>query len=811
MKATLLHDEWQVRAKPDNSFEAITKVIPYEDVTLPHDAVILGTRGAEHDASVGYFPAGQWEYRRTITRDAADAVVLLDFEGVYRDARVYLDDMLIGEHAYGYTGFLVDLGRYCTPGRDHELVVEARCGLDSRWYSGCGIYRPVRLLTAGEVYLAPHSLRVHTREIAADNALIEANIEVSNLSHTMRTVELRLVVTGPDGAEVASSSTPVTVLPGEPARSRSLLVIDTPELWSAENPKLYQVTATLHDGEEQIDHDASRFGVRTIRVDAKRGLQINGETVNLRGACIHHDNGLLGSASYAAAEERRVIGLKNAGFNAIRSAHHPMSVALLEACDRHGMYVLDETFDMWTSGKTINDYSTRYLQNWEQDVTAMVTKDYNHPSVVMYSIGNEIPETGSQWGAILGRRQAETIRSLDESRPTTNAINAMLSVMAEMREMAAGMGVPDLSDGAGINTMMSLMGDMVNIIGTSDVVTEKIAESWALVDVAGMNYLEARYEMDGELFPNRVILGTETFPDRIANNWRLVTSLSHVIGDFTWTGWDYLGEVGIGRVQEIAPGESVSLQGPYPWVAAWCADIDILGNRRPVSFYREIVFGLRSEPYAIAMPPRPEGLTNLSTPWAWTDGLPSWNWPGHENEPMLIEVYSDAEQVELLLNDERVAVVDTGAAREFKGSTTLPYQTGTLLARALRDGKPAETFTLHTSQGGSTQTELTATEINSAVDDVHLAFVHIGLNDGAGVDIHDSDRSVNVEIEGDGQLLAVGSAKPNPEVFLSEGHTTTFRGRALAIVRVNAGGTATLRVNAEGCAPTSITVGRSGA
>ncbi|WP_025159184.1 glycoside hydrolase family 2 TIM barrel-domain containing protein [Leifsonia aquatica] len=806
MKKTLLKSGWQVRSRSESFAESLAVSEEYRDVEVPHDAVISLERDPEGDPAVGYFPGGVWEYRRPLTRSAEDSVILMEFEGVYRDARVTLDGALVAQHPNGYTGFTADLGRFCPPGVEHELIVEARCGRDSRWYSGAGIYRPVRLLTAGEVYIAPTAVSVRTMDANPVSATIETRVDVASVASNIRTVELRVVVTDPNGFEVARSSTPITVLPGEPARSRSRFTINAPLLWHENTPALYRVTASVHDGSQQLDTETQPFGIRTIRVDAKNGLRINGEPVNLRGACIHHDNGLLGAATYGAAEERRVIGLKNAGFNAIRSAHHPMSVALLDACDRHGMYVLDETFDMWTTGKSPNDYSKDYLQWWESDVEAMISKDLNHPSVILYGIGNEIGETGSPWGGILGRRQAEKTRDLDESRPITNSINAMLSIMDEVRKMAAAMGIGAAGESADINTMMSIMGELVNMVGSSDTATERTAESFALLDVAGMNYLEARYETDPETFPHRVILGTETFPATIAKNWQLVTDLPHVIGDFTWTGWDYLGEVGIGRVQRITPGETAVLAAPYPWIAAWCGDIDLIGDRRPQSYYREIVFGRRRSPYVMVHAEADPNVTELATPWSWPDGLPSWTWPGHCAQQLRVEVYSDADQVELLLENERVAVVETGPNNAFRGTTTLVYREGTLTARAVRAGESGEVFTLRTASGAP---ELRAklTSHFSAFDGNELAFVELSVTDSAGTLLHESASHVRARLDGPGELLALGSADPCPETFLSAGHTKFFRGRALAIVRLSMAGTSSLYVEADGSEPITIDLG----
>lgn len=802
MKSTLLSSGWQVRTKSSSFAETLTSKDVWRDVVIPHDAVIYRDRSASEDPAVGYVPSGQFQYRRSIRREPESAVMLLDFEGVYRDARVYLDGALIGEHAHGYTGFLVDVGTFLADDAEHELVVEARCGKDSRWYSGAGLYRPVHLLTAPDTYVTPSGIRVFTEEITGDLAIIEVAVSVASVATSIRTIDVALEIHDPDGRPVASGRTPVTLLPGESVISRQRFVVTSPQAWSAETPHLYHVAVELTTPQTTAvretttrDRAETTFGIRTVSVDPVRGLRVNGTEVLLRGACIHHDNGPLGSATFSASEERRVRRLKEAGFNAIRSAHHPMSIALLNACDRVGMYVLDETFDMWTSTKTLEDYSNRFTQWWESDVEAMVMKDINRPSVIMYSIGNEIPETGSPWGGILGRRIAEKIRSLDTSRPITNAVNGMLAVMDEVREMAGSFG-SDISDNAGINTMMATMADLVNTIGSSDLVTDRTAESFGVLDVAGMNYLESRYETDPAIFPHRVILGTETYPMGIAKNWRLVTRLAHVIGDFTWTGWDYLGEVGIGRTQVLGPEDIATFAGPYPWISARCGDIDLIGDRRAASFYREIVFGLRHAPYVSVRPPLADGALEVNSPWSWPDGLASWNWPGHESDNMRVDVYSDADAVELLLDGSPVAHVETGPDHDFRAETTVPYRPGVLTARALRGGSPAETVELATS---TTPAAITATveTLRSEHDGQNLAFIAISLDDHDGVHVHHDDRRVVVDVTG-AELLAVASANPAPTVFLDGNATTMFRGRALAVVRLTSNTPATASVRVDG-------------
>ncbi|MEU7855025.1 glycoside hydrolase family 2 TIM barrel-domain containing protein [Nonomuraea sp. NPDC049141] len=562
MIRTSFNDNWQVRPKVNPFAELSGQTVPFHEVRLPHDAMITGDRVDSIDGGPSaYFSGGVYEYRKTffVPEEHRGKRIVIEFEGVYRDAVVHVNGDYAGQRPYGYSTFFIDADRFLRFGQDNEIRVEARGHEDSRWYTGAGIYRDTWLLVGEVVRIAPDGVRVTTPDIDAERAVVEVATTVVNDSIAIRTVDLVTELRDATGAVVASGTSAVTVLPGEPATARQRLYVRGPALWSVNSPALYTCDVALKD----LDAERVTFGIRSLRLDPEHGLRLNGESVKLRGACVHHDNGPLGAATFARAEERRVGILKEAGFNAIRMSHHPMSRAMLDACDRLGMLVVDEAFDVWTSAKSPFDYSLNFPEWWERDIEAMVAKDYNHPSVIMYSIGNEIPETGTPSGAAQGRKLAEKVRALDGTRYVTNAINNMLAVMSDLatlREQATG-----------VNTLMADAGDMMNAISASELVTQRTAESYSVLDVAGMNYSDSRYALDREKFPDRIILGTETFPTRIDGNWALVQQHSTVIGDFTWTGWDYLGEVGIGRPQYATPdGARPTHVAPYPYLLAGC-------------------------------------------------------------------------------------------------------------------------------------------------------------------------------------------------------------------------------------------------
>ncbi|MFQ7650287.1 MAG: glycoside hydrolase family 2 TIM barrel-domain containing protein [Roseburia hominis] len=372
---------------------------------------------------------------------------------------------------------------------------------------------------------------------------------------------------------------------------------------------------------------------------------MNGKVVKLRGGCIHHDNGIIGTAEFTHSAEARVKKLKETGFNAIRSAHYPMSRKLLEACDKYGMYVMDEYSDVWVSTKVEFDYSTQMTEWWEHDIENLVKKDYNHPCVIMYSIGNEIPEAGNKFDVQWGKKIADKLRSLDDTRYTTNSLNLLLAIMNDLPKLMAqnadaqAAANTEKDQPQEINSMMNNLGAMMAQFMASDFAAEKVKEACAQVDITGYNYAAARYEIDGKLFPNRILVGSETNPPDLDKNWELVEKLPYVIGDFDWTAWDYIGETGIGKIN-YTDQQSMGFYAPYPCKIAYCGDINILGNRRPISYWRELIWGLRKAPYIAVTTPQHYGEPQSTTQWSMSDAVRSWNWNGYEGKPVKVEVYA---------------------------------------------------------------------------------------------------------------------------------------------------------------------------
>lgn len=795
MTTTTFNDGWAVRPKTSIFAELQGSSTGGRPVVLPHDAQLSTLRSESNEGGHNaYFAGGAFEYSKHFEAplEWAGKRVSVEFEGIYRDAMVYVNGAYAAQRPSGYSGFTVPLDPYLRYGETNTIRVDARAHRDSRWYTGIGIQPDTWLTVTEPVHIMTKGVQITTPTIEADSAIVVVTTVVANESIHTTTVQLETIITGPDGATAATEAAPVTVRAGSSATVRHRVLLRDPRRWDVDTPNLYQAKSRLRDGDTELQENLTSFGIRDVQVDPERGLRLNGTTIKLRGACIHLDNGILGAASFGRAEERRIELLQEAGFNAIRSAHNPLSSALLDACDRVGMLVMDETFDMWAESKSAFDYSLAFPEWWERDIEAMVAKDFNHPSVIFYSIGNEIPEAGTPLGSELGRKLAEKVRSLDPTRLITNGINGFISVLPQvvaMMQQHAG------DTNGGVNTLMGSAEDFMGQISASPLVTDGTAESFSVLDVAGLNYGDTRYGMEPELFPHRIVVGTETFPRGIAQNWALVQQYPHVIGDFTWTGWDYLGEVGIGRAQYT--DETFSLEAPYPWLSAWCGDIDITGYRRPQSHYREIVFGRRTTPYITVARPQTIGRTASIGQWSWTDGLASWTWDTEQDTPMAVEVYSDAHEVELVVNGAPIGREPAGPAHCYTAHFTAPYVPGTIEAVAYdAAGHKSGRTTLATASEPAL--EARPDRAHLMADHRDLSFINVEFRDTEGVLATTATANVSVTVDGAGELLALGSARPdNAERFDQPTHGT-FDGRLLAIVRPTGAGDIRITVAADG-------------
>lgn len=737
--------------------DARERDLTWEQVDLPHDGVIGLPRQPRqfNGTKKAFFPNGQWEYVKAFEAPKGwrEKTVAVEFEGVQNHAQVFLNGSFLGECPNGYREFTVCLDRYLKYGEKNLLRVLCKTGDDSRWYTGAGIYRNVNLLVANVTHIAHNSLRITTLEANRKSARLRIDAQAVGEARKIRVAIFK------DGAMVAQGMAPGTV------------ELEDPSLWCPEDPSLYTCTAQLLLDGAVVDEATERFGIRTLSVSAKTGLLINGDQVRLRGACIHHDNGVLGVATHRDAEFRRIRKLKEAGFNAIRSAHHPADRYLLDACDELGVLVMDEAFDCWHEGKSPEDYAQDFRKNWQEDITAMVEKDKNRPCVVMYSIGNEISDLANDGGVETCRALADFVKKLDPTRFTTVAVNGLLLLMAKIDQAAMRSGKMQDAPQKDINETMSGLDDVMERINNTPAMDAVTSGAFSAVDIAGYNYMHNRYEPDLEKFPDRVIVGSETYMKYIGEMWSHIENHSNVIGDFTWTGWDYLGETGIGLSSYAARDYHQGFYKGYPCISACCGDLDITGFRLPQSYYREIVFGLRKEPYLAVQNPAHLGETEYKSTWGWGDVLSSWSFDGVEGKMLTVEVYGRGE-AELFLNGRSLGKQDCG--KEFCCRFQVPYEKGVL--EAVTEGGR---FALR-SAGEETRLSLWAEEKEARPGG--LVFVNLAVTDETGTVKVERDGAVTLKLSG-GRLLGFGSGNPEPtEGFCASTHRT-YRGRAFAVIQ----------------------------
>lgn len=803
MRKSSFNDNWIYHQGGGSALESLLGNAVQKNITLPHDAAVEMSRdpSALGGSGNGFFQEKSCYYTKTFTPDPADngKEIYLEFEGVYQNAFVYVNGAFAGKHPYGYSPFSLNITNFLAYGQPNTIKVVIKNSVASgRWYTGTGIYRDVNLLVGNRLHLIPEG--IHLSTVSAEEGLAtvrcDATIAYSGIGVLDASLTVQLLDT--DGAVVAENTVPVTMFEGMQKTVRQNLYVKNPKLWDVDSPNLYSYRAIVKEAEQTVDEEIGTFGIRTLQLDVVHGLRINGKKVKLRGGCIHHDNGIIGTAEFPHAAEERIRKLKEAGYNAIRSAHYPISKCLLNACDRLGMLVMDEFSDVWTATKVDFDYGVHMTEWWQQDVTAMVNKDYNHPCVILYSIGNEICEAGNKYDVQWGQKLAELVRELDGSRYVTNCLNLVMCVLDQIAAQYLGN-----SDGtAEINTAMDQLGPLLEMVVRSDMVAQATQEAFAQVDIAGYNYAAARYEQDGSLYPNRIIVGSETNPQDLDKNWELVEKLPYVIGDFSWTAWDYLGEAGIGKMFYDEP-MGLGVYADYPYKAAYCGDMNLIGDRRPVSYWRETIWGLRSAPYLAVRPPKYHDAPRRKTEWCFSDAVRCWNWEGYEGKPITVEAYTDAQEAALYLNGILLDKKPVGTQKKAMVLFETVYEPGTLEIVAYRNGVETGRDRIVSAQG---PVELTASSDAKIIpaDGSNICYVDIALTDENGNLHFSACKAVSVAVKGPGLVQGFGSAHPNSQENYFDTVANTYEGRLRAAIRATGKGDITVTLCADGCQTVSV-------
>ena len=799
-------------------------------VHLPHDSMIAGDvyADAPSGAASGYYNAGVAYYVKDIDipADWENDRICLRFDGAMMNATIEVNGDKAALQHYGYAPFEADITRFVYPGQKNRVIITVNPSMqpNSRWYSGAGLFRGVSLLHMPKLHLAFGGLSGFTKKIEygeagnPETAYLQVSAEIENGCAENRVAEVWFDLIREDGGETVLSRKTVTqVEPLSTGTAYMTLTVDKPLLWSAEAPHLYRLQARVKEigmykthiiPAENPTEDAESvlFGIRTVEADVKHGLRVNGKPVKLKGGCLHHDNGVIGVVSVYDAEARKVRKLKELGFNAIRTTHNPPSAALIEACDRLGMYVFDEAFDAWGMGKQPGDYNQFFETDWQKDLTAFVKRDRCHPCVILWSTGNEITERGGLGsGYVWARKLAEVIRALDPSRPVSNAICSFWN------------GLDDEKQAEQMRAWQESAGGMQNadLGGGKDLMWEKYTEAFANgLDVAGYNYMESKYEQDHRLFPERVILGSENYPKEIGVHWPVIEKTPWIIGDFTWTAWDYIGEAGIGKAMFYAPGDPLignpwGAGSPFPWRTANDADFDITGQIRPQGVYRRIVWGSKETAVFSYDPANFDKVETLSN-WGFPGVEARWNWPGQEGKRVKIAVFSAAEETELFLNGKSLGRKKAGEALIHEMPLTFLFEAvfepGVLEAVSYANGKEISRSLLKTA-GKPVSIRLTAETDSLKADGASLCYVQAELIDAEGHVVPDADALMTAQVFGAAELLGFGSGNPITDENYTKGRFTTYQGRALAVLRAGyEAGEARLKVSADGTGTAEITL-----
>jgi beta-galactosidase len=711
----------------------------YAEISPPRRVGPFDTLLSAGQRDTGFTVAGIGWYRKRFQVDAAggERRVTLVCDGVYMNAEVWLNGRHLGHHPYGYTAFELDLTRHLRePGKDNVLAVRVdSSGRNTRWYAGSGIYRHTWLTVTEPVHVPLWGVAVTTPKVTPAAATVRIATTLENAGALPREVTLTTRLTDDRGRAAGAATSRIALAAGQRREVVQTVTVKHPRSWSLDEPRLYQArTEVLVDGKPS-DRVTSPFGIRTLRFDARKGFLLNGVPTKLKGGCMHHDNGPLGSAALDRAETRRVALMKANGYNAIRTSHNPPSQVFLDACDRLGMLVMDEAFDMWRVEKNAQDYHRFFDLWWRRDLESMVRRDRNHPSVIIWSIGNELPERAEPEGFRTAWMLADAIRALDPTRPVTSAV--------------CPMNPWEATDG-----------------------------SFAALDVHGYNYEVGHYLSDHQRHPERIIAATESFPLQAFDYWMAVVDHPFVIGDFVWTGFDYLGESGIGQAGLEGEPDDFS----FPWHIAYCGDIDLCGRKRQQSYYRDVLWGCGDKLHLVVQRPLPEGRKARVSLWGWPDVHASWNWPGHEGQTLEVTVYSACDQVTLSLDGRTLATKATSRETKFMATFAVPYAPGELRAVGRVKGKIVAECALHTT-GTPHRLQLTSDRDAITADRNDLAYVTCEVLDRQGQVVPDAANLLRFQVTGAGELAAQANGNPRDAVSYRAPRRHAHEGRCLLVIR----------------------------
>lgn len=761
---------------------------------LPNQTMGPFSKNSIGKASTGWTVGGTGWYRKKFVtaKEYQNKLVSIHFDGVYMNADVWLNGKHLGNHPYGYTPFYYDLTEYLKPeGEENVIVVRARNeGKNSRWYSGSGIYRHVWLTCTNRVYVPAWGVYITTPEISQNSASVKVNSTVNNDQTINSSVNLITTIVDPKGKTVGSTQKIIQLESGKSITVEQTIQIANPALWSLEKPQLYKAVTEIKNGNEIIDRVETLFGARTIKFDGTAGFSLNGKKVILKGGCIHHDNGPLGAVAMDRAEERKIEILKKNGYNAIRSSHNPPSEALLNACDRLGMLVMDEAFDTWVKPKNPEDYNLYFNQWWQKDLQAMILRDRNHPSVIMWSIGNEIYEAPDLLGQELGKKLADEVRKLDLTRPVTEG--------------------------------------MVYLPPYTKTPLEGYKPHLENLDVDGYNYfLESKsiyfqrdsttvhfFDTQHALHPQKGYVVTESLSLYALDNWNKSIQSPYMFGSFKWTAFDYIGEAGIGK-SRIKPegrpdqkgmlGMGQFFKDEWPIFNAGSGDFDLIGGKKQASYYQDVVWGI-SPLEMLVHYPIAEGMKEAIATWGFPEELKSWTWPGQEGKKLQVHVYTRCKIVKLELNGKVIAE-QTVPAGSITATFEVEYQPGILVAKGFDGAKETGSSMLKTT-GKPASIHLVADRSTIKADLNDLSYIDVQIIDEKGNVVPTvDDMEISYQLTGKATIAGIGNGNVADMSSFQQNHKKVYQGRGLVIIRPSGtAGKITLKATAAGLKEASVEV-----
>lgn len=758
------------------------------------------------DSDQGQMVGGEGWYRKTLRLPVSDGETLdtflskkavnIVFDGVYNHAEVWVNGQKAAMNVHGYMPFMVRLNDVLKNKRhrlkDNENVVKIAVKAlnvdhNSRWYTGSGIYRHVWLTVTDKLHLNEWDVFIDGSHVSANNdAAVKVSAKVINDDKTDASGMMTIEIIDHKDKVVASTKCPYHVK-GDDQVVNTEVMVKKAHLWSDTDPYRYKARVSIDSNGEEHDAITIPFGIRTIEFTAKKGFKLNGKVVKMRGGCVHHDNGLLGTAAVDRAEVRKVELIKQQGFNAIRCSHNLPSVAFLNACDSIGLLVMDEVFDQWEKPKRKDDYSTFFskekqqivdgeitgmgITNSEYDAAMMVRRDRNHPSIVIWSIGNEIYQRSDPRGKEIGTAISGVIKREDPTRPTTLANCTYWDIPGKTWEKDSPM-------------------------------------AFETTDLAGYNYATQYYENDHKKFPERIIVGTEIYPSGAAQNWKFIESNPYVIGDFIWTAMDYLGEAGVGHTFERSNDSWVQVLG-WPWFNSWCGDIDLIGNKKPQSYYRDVVWGYR--PIAMAIRPAiPEGEHEEIRGWGWTAEEGHWNWDNYlpmelrpemyqtsglmnsvvhdihaaRGDSLRVNVYTKRQRVRLSINGKVVGEKDVNPDH-YTAQFRVAYEPGQIKAEVIGKSSKKSAHAEVCYNTAAAPAAIRLHPLDSKVTSSHndLAYIYINIVDEHGNLCPTAELPLKIETSGAKHIAVGGTGHPFDMKSFRSLTPTTFRGKALLIIQ----------------------------